>query len=153
MFFDGLVETEEPFSFMVQAALKDMLNAISEEQLLALLPKLIMPAKRVLDTKDPATVARMLKVLQRLVIENAGAGRMLVQYYKFLLPVCNYFLEKGRHVKCGGLEMGYRKGEGQEMGALVEETLALFERAGGDGAYINIKYIIPTYESHVHDDC
>lgn len=31
----------------------------------------------------------------------------------------------------------------------VEETLALFELKGGDDAFINIKYMIPTYESHV----
>lgn len=35
------------------------------------------------------------------------------------------------------------------MGELIEETLRLLEERGGPDAFINIKYIIPTYESQV----
>jgi len=35
------------------------------------------------------------------------------------------------------------------MGDLIQETLELFEQTGGEDAFINIKYMIPTYESCV----
>jgi hypothetical protein len=35
------------------------------------------------------------------------------------------------------------------MGDLIHETLGLFEKHGGEDAFINIKYMIPTYESCV----
>lgn len=35
-------------------------------------------------------------------------------------------------------------------GELISETLALFEQRGGEDAFINIKYMVPTYESCVN---
>jgi len=33
------------------------------------------------------------------------------------------------------------------LGELIDETLEIFETHGGEDAFINIKYMIPTYES------
>lgn len=44
-----------------------------------------------------------------------------------------------------GIEYSQRKR--QNIGDLISETLEMFERCGGDDAFINIKYMIPTYES------
>ncbi len=35
------------------------------------------------------------------------------------------------------------------LGELIADTLALFEQKGGDDAFINIKYMVPTFESSV----
>jgi hypothetical protein len=35
------------------------------------------------------------------------------------------------------------------LGDLIEETLEIFEIHGGEDAFINIKYMIPVYESCV----
>lgn len=35
------------------------------------------------------------------------------------------------------------------LGDLINETLQMLERYGGPDAYINIKYMVPTYESYV----
>jgi hypothetical protein len=35
------------------------------------------------------------------------------------------------------------------LGELISDTLALLEQRGGEDAFINIKYLIPTYESVV----
>jgi hypothetical protein len=35
------------------------------------------------------------------------------------------------------------------LGDLIQQTLELFETHGGEDAFINIKYMIPTYESCV----
>ena len=36
-----------------------------------------------------------------------------------------------------------------DVGELIQETLMLLEQKGGEDAFINIKYVIPTYESTV----
>ena len=35
----------------------------------------------------------------------------------------------------------------ENLGDLIQETLELLEKRGGPDAFINIKYMIPTYES------
>ena len=46
-----------------------------------------------------------------------------------------------------GIEYGQNKK--QNLGDLISETLEVLERHGGPDAFINIKYMIPTYESCV----
>ena len=40
-------------------------------------------------------------------------------------------------------------GKGANLGDLIQQTLEMFETHGGEDAFINIKYMIPTYESCV----
>lgn len=44
----------------------------------------------------------------------------------------------------------YSQQKRENVGDLIQETLECFERHGGDDAFINIKYMIPTYESSVN---
>ena len=44
----------------------------------------------------------------------------------------------------------YAQSKQTNMGELIENTLQLLELNGGEDAYINIKYLIPTYESAAH---
>ena len=41
----------------------------------------------------------------------------------------------------------YSQQKRENMGDLIQETLEAFERQGGEDAFINIKYMVPTYES------
>lgn len=41
----------------------------------------------------------------------------------------------------------YSQQKRENIGDLIQETLENFERHGGDDAFINIKYMVPTYES------
>ena len=41
----------------------------------------------------------------------------------------------------------YSQQKRENIGDLVQETLECFERHGGEDAFINIKYMVPTYES------
>ena len=43
----------------------------------------------------------------------------------------------------------YSQQKRENIGDLVQETLEAFERHGGPDAFINIKYMVPTYESCV----
>lgn len=67
-------------------------------------------------------------------------------YYRQILPVFNLFKIRNKNMG-DAIDYGQRKRE--NIGDLIEETLQLFEIHGGEDAFINIKYMIPTYESCV----
>merc|ERR1711865_692031 len=98
------------------------------------------------NTRDEEIVGTMLKVLQVLVLSGEMIGEALVPYYRQILPVFNIF--KNKNVNIGdSIDYGQRKR--QNLGDLISETLEIFEIHGGEDAFINIKYMIPTYESCV----
>ena len=76
------------------------------------------------------------------------AGEALVPYYRQLLPIFNLY--RNHNINIGDyFEYGQRKKK--VLGDLIQETLEKMELNGGDDAFINIKYMIPTYESCVYD--
>jgi hypothetical protein len=100
-----------------------------------------------LNTREHSIVCTTLKILQKLVNsggEDSLVGEALVPYYRQILPVLNIF--KQQNFNSGdGIDYGQQKR--QNVGDLIGETLQAFERRGGPDAFINIKYMIPTYES------
>ena len=102
-----------------------------------------------------------MKKLQRLVLSGDMIGEALVPYYRQILPVFNLFKNK----RCNALilkacqwlfyfflvnlgdKIDYSQRKNENLGDLIQETLETFEKHGGEDAYINIKYMIPTYES------
>ena len=66
IFFDGLRETEEPFSFLALEGARQLL-AKGGPRILPVIPQLIIPIKTALNSRDPASMAMMLKVMQQLV--------------------------------------------------------------------------------------
>jgi len=48
-----------------------------------------------------------------------------------------------------GDKIDYSQRKGANLGDLIQQTLEMFETHGGEDAFINIKYMIPTYESCV----
>lgn len=48
-----------------------------------------------------------------------------------------------------GDQIDYSQRKRENIGDLIDETLELMELHGGEDAFINIKYMIPTYESAV----
>ena len=45
--------------------------------------------------------------------------------------------------------MDYHQRYSENVGDLIQELLEVLEKSGGSDAFINIKYMIPTYESVV----
>jgi hypothetical protein len=87
-----------------------------------------------------------LKILQNLVTCSDTIGEALVPYYRQILPMMNQF--KTNNLNLGdGIQYNQRKN--LCLGDLIQQTLELFEQHGGEDAFINIKYMIPTYESCV----
>jgi len=87
-----------------------------------------------------------LKILQNLVTCSDTIGEALVPYYRQILPMMNQF--KTNNLNLGdGIQYNQRKN--LCLGDLIQQTLELFEQHGAEDAFINIKYMIPTYESCV----
>ncbi|XP_058795291.1 parkin coregulated gene protein-like isoform X2 [Phymastichus coffea] len=145
LFFDGLTEAKVPYSFIVEQAILEMLDVSGAGvQVLPCLPQLVMPIKRALDTKIPEVICRTLRILQRLVRCGNCIGEALVPYFRQILPV--FSLLKDRNVNYGeGIDYSQQRGE--NVADLIQETLEVLEQYGGEDAFINIKYMVPTYES------
>eukprot|EP00747_Dinoflagellata_sp_TGD_P127695 gnl/TRDRNA2_/TRDRNA2_174440_c0_seq10.p1 gnl/TRDRNA2_/TRDRNA2_174440_c0~~gnl/TRDRNA2_/TRDRNA2_174440_c0_seq10.p1 ORF type:complete len:291 (-),score=56.93 gnl/TRDRNA2_/TRDRNA2_174440_c0_seq10:449-1321(-) len=145
IFFDGAREKEDPYRFLAVQGTYDMLEK-GGSKILPVVPQLIIPIKTALNTRDPVTICTILKILQTLVLSGEMIGEALVPYYRQLLPVLNIY--KSQNLNLGD-QMEYAQRKRLNMGDLIAETLEILEVHGGEDAFINIKYMIPTYESCV----
>jgi len=143
LFFDGLRETTHPYEFFSRQGVHDMLEH-GGSKILPVIPQLIIPIKTALSTRNKKVLCTTLKILQHLVVSADMVGEALVPYYRQILPILNIF--KNANLNSGdGIDYSQQKRE--NIGDLIQETLEAFERQGGEDAFINIKYMVPTYES------
>ena len=98
-------------------------------------------------------ICKVLKVLQFLVNCDANVpggagliGQALVPYYRQILPVLNIFINDNTNL---GDNIDYSQRKKQNLGELIVQTLEQLEIHGGEDAFINIKYLVPTYQSVV----
>lgn len=75
--------------------------------------------------------------------------RALLEYMPSLFCFSSFCLVYvfARPLENLGDGIDYDQLEKEDIGKLINETLQIFERYGGPDAYINIKYMIPTYQS------
>lgn len=153
IFFDGLREVELPYAFVAEHGVLDMLES-GAHKVLPVIPQLIMPIKTALNTRDRNVISKVLKILQFLVncdvsISGGGSGligQALVPYYRQILPVLNIFINDNTNL---GDSIDYSQRKRRNLGELIVQTLEQLELHGGEDAFINIKYLIPTYQSVV----
>ena len=145
IFFEGIREKTDPYRFLSVQGVFDMLEA-GGAKVLPVIPQLIIPIKTALNTRDPEIIAITLKILQALVTCSDTIGEALVPYYRQILPIMNLFKTKNANL---GDKIDYSQRKGMNLGDLIQQTLELFEMHGGEDAFINIKYMVPTYESCV----
>jgi hypothetical protein len=145
IFFEGLREKQDPYRFLAVQGIFDLLEH-GQARVLPVIPQLIIPIKTALNTRDHDIISITLKVLQRLVTCSETIGEALVPYYRQILPIFNLFRDKNHNT---GDKIDYSQRKQTNLGDLIQETLELFEQCGGEDAFINIKYMIPTYESCV----
>lgn len=146
--FDGLRELSHPYTFIVENGIRDMLQG-APQKLLPVIPQLIAPIKNALNTKNKEIIARVLRTIQIMILSDtikAGGsglvGQALVPYYRQILPTCNRLIHSQDNVTDG-----MKSNKTIKIGDLVVEALELMEKYGGEDAYINIKYLVPTYQS------
>lgn len=145
IFFEGLREKQDPYRFLAVQGIFDLLEH-GQARVLPVIPQLIIPIKTALNTRDKDIICVTLKVLQRLVTCSETIGEALVPYYRQILPIFNLFRDSNHNT---GDKIDYSQRKETNLGDLIQETLELFEQCGGEDAFINIKYMIPTYESCV----
>jgi len=145
IFFEGIREKADPYRFLSVQGVFDMLEK-GGAKVLPVIPQLIIPVKNALNTRDPEIIAITLKILQALVTCSDTVGEALVPYYRQILPVLNLFKTKNTNI---GDSIQYSQRKDLNLGDLIQKTLEYFEMNGGEDAFINIKYMIPTYESCV----
>lgn len=143
VFFEGLREKQDPYRFLAVQGTFDILEK-GAGKILSVIPQLIIPIKTALNTRDADIVSVTMKVLQRLVTCADSIGEALVPYYRQILPIFNLYKMQNRNT---GDKIDYSQRKLTNLGELIQETLELFEVHGGEDAFINIKYMIPTYES------
>ncbi|XP_032263415.1 parkin coregulated gene protein isoform X4 [Lutra lutra] len=76
-----------------------------------------------------------------------GIHDMLEHGGNKILPVIPQLIIPIKMNSGDGIDYSQQKRE--NIGDLIQETLEAFERYGGEDAFINIKYMVPTYESCV----
>jgi hypothetical protein len=145
IFFEGLREKQDPYRFLAVQGIFDLLEH-GQARVLPVIPQLIIPIKTALNTRDKDIICIVLKVLQRLVTCSETIGEALVPYYRQILPIFNLFKDSNHNT---GDKIDYSQRKETNLGDLIQETLELFEQCGGEDAFINIKYMIPTFESCV----
>ena len=127
----------------------DLIERASHKIDIETIPKLIQPIKRALYTHNPTVISRVLIVLQRLARGNDGAiGIVLVPHFNQLLPIINIIRERHQGKtsrQCQTID-DFDRDHSSELVRLIDQTLFIFEQFGGQDAFINIKYSIPTYE-------
>jgi len=153
VFIEGLREKADPYMFVALFGTRTLIEK-GGGLLLPVIPQIVMPLKQALVTREPQTVVKALDCLQMLVKNRTGAtdanstpiGEALVPYYRQLLPMLNLY--KAKKLNLGdGIDYSQAKRDFRNIGELIEETLNLLEQSGGVDAFINIKYMVPTYES------
>lgn len=122
-------------------------------KVLPVVPQLIIPIKTALNTREKDVIVKILKIIQALVncdILVAGGsgliGQALVPYYRQILPIFNIFINNNDNLGDG---IDYSQRKRRNLGELIIQTLEQMEIHGGEDAFINIKYLVPTYQSVV----
>jgi len=145
IFFDGIREKEEPYRFLAVEGTYNLLDR-GGSKILPVVPQLIIPIKKALNTRDAEVVVTTLKILQTLVLSAEMVGEALVPYYRQILPIFNLYKQRTPSTFD---QMDYSQRKRTNIGSLIDETLEILETHGGEDAFINIKYMIPTYESAI----
>ncbi|KAJ0394521.1 hypothetical protein P43SY_008100 [Pythium insidiosum] len=144
LFIEGIREPGYPFSFLAREGTFQLLAFGQQhpERVLDCLQRVVIALRSILETRDPRYLRDALQVLQ-LLTQTPGVGPALVPFYRQLLPVINAFKSKRRNL---GDDMDFLQHKVRDLGELILETLELLEATGGPDAFVNIKYMVPTYE-------
>lgn len=143
---DGLRDTYKPYRVCAMYSLWNLLeNDIYGNRVLKALPKIVFPLRQTLNVRSNNwyVIVGGLKTLQNITKcgKNDIVARGLIPYCQLLLTA----LRRYRHSYNVTTTDGINPNVVYNIAALCNETLRMFECRGGPLAYVNIKYIIPSY--------
>lgn len=144
LFVEGMREPSQPFNFLAREGAFQLLafGAQHPDKVIDCLPSALSALRTLLDTRESEHIRDALLVLQQLA-KIPGLGVLLVPYYRQLLPVLNLFKNKRRNM---GDSMDFKQKTRRDVSEMILDTLELLEQTGGPDAFVNIKYMVPTYE-------
>lgn len=147
MFMDGVKCVNNPCQFIARQGVHELIQGGRGMVIRDVLHKLIKPMRSAILTNDPDTVLAVIKILKSMVVRHPKClGPALVPYYRQLItPVLNLYVSRGGRSTFDAMDYSqYRKAD---LSVEILEMLELLERHGGPDAYIQIKVMVPTYES------
>ncbi|EER02372.1 hypothetical protein, conserved, partial [Perkinsus marinus ATCC 50983] len=124
IFIEGLREVLPMYETLAFAGALELIRRGGDRRVVPVLPKLIQPLKRALESRDPNTLRKALQTLQVMARSGAMLGEALVPYYRQILPVLNMFRSQ-KSMSMSRDDMDYRLG--RNIGALIDETLGVLE--------------------------
>jgi len=155
LFASGLRELEFPYSFIAEEGFSALLESTTPERVAALVPMLVLPLRAAINTRAQQPMVRALAALKKLASLGgegilAGAepphatavGAALLPYYRQLLPTLNLYAQKALNLG-DGIDYGQRFN--RSMGEAIADVLRVLDLTGGEAAYLNIAYSVPTY--------
>ena len=145
LLLEGVRETEPEYRFLALQGAVELIGAVgSSGKLLPVLPSLVAPLRVALNIRERSVVVGALKLLQECLTCHALAGRALRPHYAQLLPPMAAFALKGQPTLGDSVE--YSQHRRVNVADLVNETLAMMEARGGDGAGAAIKRFVPSFQ-------
>ncbi|UMM17154.1 hypothetical protein L5515_013843 [Caenorhabditis briggsae] len=140
-FATGMSLLDHPYRFVAETGITDLLIALRNHQsIVIVLPQLVRGIRSGLYSFDVEKKKFCLKTLSRIT-SMQGIGAQLVPFYRQLLPP----LRTVRQSRSRSDRVHYDKG--RQIEEIITSTLNDLERTGGPNALINIKYLMPHYES------
>lgn len=144
---DGLREPPMPYGRCAAHGLWDLIaRDTTGNRVLRALPRIVYPLRQALNAGSGnwSCVVRALKTLQLLIMAGGKGhvGKALIPYFRNLLRPFDRFR---RAIYVNSTD-GVTSRPLYNIAELTEVTLSLLEFTGGRCAYVNIKYMIPTYE-------
>jgi len=162
LFASGLRELEFPYSFLAEEGFSNMLDVFPPQKIASIVPLLIAPLRDAVNTRQSQPLVRTLRSMKKLASLGGGdvlggdggaaghaaghsptlIGAALLPYYRQLLPTLNLFAQ--RNLNLGdGIDYGQRFN--RSIGESIAEFLHILDVTGGEAAYLNILYSVPTY--------
>ncbi|GMH88434.1 hypothetical protein TL16_g11157 [Triparma laevis f. inornata] len=98
-----------------------------------------------LSTKRSDVVLAVVNIIKQLCTVHPAVGPRLIPHYRQILGILNLFYCKGG--KNLGDAMDYKQFNSDDLVVPIAEVLEMMERTGGPNAFVNIKFMVPTYTS------
>jgi len=150
IFMDGIRCTKNPFNFIARQGVHELVEAAKGRAhvIRRVLHKLIKPMRLAFQSKHEQNVLAVITIVKHMISTHTSLlGPYLVPYYRQILfaPVLNVILSRGG--KNLGDAIDYSQFKNKDLCVEILSMLELLERYGGKDSFVNIKVMIPTYES------
>ncbi|KAE9553572.1 hypothetical protein FO519_003212 [Halicephalobus sp. NKZ332] len=132
----------QPYDLIATKSVRDLLTTVHGPRIAAeTMTDLVPQIRKGLNSRSFEKRTAMLDLIEQIARLN-GCGRLLVPFYRQLLPPF-------RKTKQVVVSTDISQTASDKYWDRAERTLGVLEKYGGPNASINIKYIIPQFQSSV----